>query len=92
MRRLIACLLAALAALPAVAGDAPSPASRYGFAAGGFASSFIGGDSGPVTPLSDTRYSDTFGTGLMLPIRLRAAFTRSLISACEAAGVAVAAE
>lgn len=66
MRRLIACLLAALAALPAVAGDAPSPASRYGFAAGGFASSFIGGDSGPVTPLSDTRYSDTFGTGFGL--------------------------
>jgi len=53
---------AMLAAAPSLAEDAP----RYGFAAGAFASSFIGGDSGPVTPLSETLYSDTFGTGFGL--------------------------
>ena len=55
-------LAALLAAGPSFAEDAP----RYGFAAGAFASSFIGGDSGPVTPLSETRYSDTFNTGFGL--------------------------
>jgi hypothetical protein len=54
-------LCALLAAAPLQAEDVGP--SRYGFAGGAFASSFIGGDSGPTTPLSDTRYSDTFGTG-----------------------------
>ena len=58
----VALLLALLAAVPALADGAP----RYGFAAGAFASSFIGGDSGPVTPLSETVYSDTFSTGFGL--------------------------
>jgi hypothetical protein len=52
-------LLAALLCAPSLA-DEPA---RYGFGAGGFMSSFIGGDSGPVTPVSETRYPDTFGTG-----------------------------
>jgi hypothetical protein len=66
MRKLavLAGLLSALVAAP------PSPAadsaSRYGLSVGAFASQFVGGDSGPVTPLSDTRYSDTFGTGFGL--------------------------
>ena len=62
MLRCVALVLALLGAAPALA----EGGSRYGIAAGGFASSFIGGDSGPVTPLSDTRYSDTFGTGFGL--------------------------
>jgi hypothetical protein len=57
-------LCALLAAAPLQAEDVGP--SRYGFAGGAFASSFIGGDSGPTTPLSDTRYSDTFGTGFGL--------------------------
>jgi len=56
---LLAALCATLASAPALA-DEPA---RYGFGAGGFLSSFIGGDSGPVTPVSETRYSDTFGSG-----------------------------
>jgi hypothetical protein len=35
----------------------------YGVAAGAFLSKFIGGDSGPETPLSDTAYGDTFQNG-----------------------------
>lgn len=50
-------------AAPALAQDPASPTPAYGFAAGVFAASFTAGDSGPMTPLSDTRYSDTFGTG-----------------------------
>lgn len=35
-----------------------------GFAVSVFGSRFIGGDSGPTTPVSDTSYGDTFDTGL----------------------------
>jgi hypothetical protein len=65
MRRLAALagiVSALLAATQSLAEDAP----RYGFAAGAFAAQFIGGDSGLVTPLSETLYSDTFGTGFGL--------------------------
>lgn len=37
--------------------------SSYGFAAGAFLLQFVGGMSGPETPISATRYSDTFDTG-----------------------------
>jgi len=60
---LLVLLCALLAAAPALAEDGSQPASRYGFAAGAFVSQFIGGDSGPVTPLSETQYPDTFSTG-----------------------------
>jgi hypothetical protein len=56
-------LCALLVAAPSSAADESQLASRYGFAAGGFVSQFIGGDSGPVTPLSETQYPDTFSTG-----------------------------
>jgi hypothetical protein len=45
------------------ADEVPARPVGYGIAAGAFLSSFIGGDSGPETPLSDTAYSDTFQTG-----------------------------
>jgi hypothetical protein len=60
---LLVLLCALLAAAPALAADGLQPASRYGFTAGAFVSQFIGGDSGPVTPLSETQYPDTFSSG-----------------------------
>jgi len=45
------------------ADEVPVRPSGYGVAAVAFLSSFIGGESGPETPLSDTAYSDTFQTG-----------------------------
>jgi hypothetical protein len=59
-------LFALLAAAPALAADEAPPASRYGFAAGVFASQFIAGDAGPVTLVSETLYADTFDTGFGL--------------------------
>lgn len=52
---------AALLAAPLQAADV-----AHGYAAGVFLSQFVGGDSGPVTPLSETTYADTFNTGLGL--------------------------
>jgi hypothetical protein len=59
----IALFLCVLLAAPSFAQDAQRPAQRDGFAVGAFLSQFIGGDSGPVTLLSETMYPDTFSTG-----------------------------
>jgi len=67
---LVVFVCAMLAAAPSQAQDPTQPASRYGITAGAFASRFIGGDSGPVTPLSETLYSDTFSSGLGLRLEV----------------------
>lgn len=50
-------------AVSVLADTGATPGPAYGIAAGAFLSSFIGGESGPETPFSDTAYSDTFQTG-----------------------------
>lgn len=58
-------LLCAALCATAIGADVPSPqASVYGVTIGGFLSRFFGeSQSGPETPLSNTRYQDTFETG-----------------------------
>ncbi len=70
--RLISMLLvsAALASSPALAADSTQAAADYGISAGIFASRFVGGESGPETPLSATNYDDTFKSGAGLRLEL----------------------
>jgi hypothetical protein len=59
----IVALCASFHAASVWADEVPTQPPAYGIAAGAFLSRFIGGDSGPETPLSDTAYGDTFQTG-----------------------------
>jgi hypothetical protein len=66
MWRSLLCILSVALAAPAFA----EGTSSYGIAAGAFVSQFIGGMSGPETPLSATRYYDTFDTGAGLRLEV----------------------